>query len=333
MAKDTDFLYVSARIKYLETKLLGRNDIERILDAPGPEEALKLLSDTEYGSDIAEMDNIYEFEKVLDKSMLRTIRTLKESFSNHEIIRFFTLRNDFHNLKVIAKAMLSGIENGYLSHLGEIPPEEIKKYAQEDTGADIPDIIKEAYDRAIEAYESSRDPQQIDFALDQALFDNLDEIATNSRDSFLREYLTALSDLTNIKTMMRLKRIDADVQTLDDALVNGGSLPKVFFKERFLESSQSLIEALDTTPYKQIVEEGITQWESTGSPSIFEKMIDNFIISLARRGLYKPFGSETVIGYLAARENEIKLLRIIMVGKINGISSDMIRERLRDVYV
>lgn len=333
MAKDTDFLYVSARIKYLETKLLGKNDIERILDAPGPEEALKLLSDTEYGSDIAEMENIYEFEKVLDKSMLHTIKTLKESFSDHEIIRFFTLKNDFHNLKVIAKGMISGTENGYLSHLSEIPPEEIKKYANGETGANISDNLKEAYHRAIEAYELTKDPQQIDFVLDQALFDKMGEIATNLRDPFLQEYLTALSDLTNIKTMMRLKKIDADVRTLDDALVNGGSLPKEFFKEIFSGNSQSLIEALNTTPYHQIVEEGITQWESTGSPSVLEKLIDNFMISLAKRGVYKPFGSETVIGYLAARENEIKLLRIIMVGKINGISSDMIRERLRDVYV
>ncbi|HQA59738.1 MAG: V-type ATP synthase subunit C [Tepidanaerobacteraceae bacterium] len=333
MAKDTDFLYVSARIKHLETKLLGRSDIERILDAPGPEEAVKVLSDTEYGSDLAEMENIYEFEKVLDKSMIRTIRTLKESFSNHEFIRFFTMKHDFHNLKVIVKAMISGTENGNLSHLAEIPPEEIKKYVQEETGADIPDELKAAYDRAVEAYELTKDPQQIDFALDQALFDNLEEIVKVSRDSFLQEYLTALSDLTNIKIMMRLKKMDADIRTLDNALVSGGSLSKEFFKEKYFESSQSLIDALDNTPYKQLVEEGISQWESTGSPSLFEKLIDNFLISLARRGLYKPFGSETVIGYLAARENEIKLLRIIMVGKINGISSDMIRERLRDVYV
>ena len=93
------------------------------------------------------------------------------------------------------------------------------------------------------------------------------------------------------------------------------------------------MEALDSANYYQVVDEGLTEWESTGSPSVFEKLIDNYMISLARRGLYKPFGSETVIGYLAARENELKLLRIIMVGKINGISSDMIRERLRDVYV
>ena len=333
MARDTDFLYVSGRIKYLETKLVGRNDIERILDAPGPEEALKLLCDTEYGTDLNEMENMYEFEKALDNSMLRAITTLKESFSNHELIRFFTLKYDFHNLKVVAKSAILGTENGNFSHLGEIPPEEIKKYAQEDSSANIPDSIKAAYDRAIEAYESTSDPQQVDFVLDRALFDNLNEIVKQSRDPFLRDYLTALSDLTNIKIMMRLKKVDADVRILDNALVSGGSLPKEFFKEKFSESSQSIIDALGNTPYKQIAEEGISQWESSGSPSVFEKLIDNFMISLARRGLYKSFGSETVIGYLAARENEIKLLRIIMVGKINGISSDMIRERLRDVYV
>ncbi|MCG1012307.1 V-type ATP synthase subunit C [Tepidanaerobacter sp. GT38] len=333
MAKDTDFLYVSARIKYLESKLLGKNDIERILDAPGTDEALKILSDSEYGSDIAEMENIYEFENALGKSMLRTIKTLKESFKDHEIITFFTLKNDFHNLKVIIKAMILGNDNMYLSHLGEVPPEEIKKYAEGETSASIPDSLKVAYHRAMEAYELTKDPQQIDFVLDQALFDEMGKIADNLRDAFLKEYLTALADLTNIRTMMRLKKMDGDIRTLDNALVGGGSLPKVFFREKFLESSQSLIEALDATPYQQVVSEGITHWDQTGSPSVFEKLMDNYMISLARRGLYKPFGSETVIGYLAARENEMKLLRIIMVGKINGIPSDMIRERLRNVYV
>ncbi len=334
MAKDTDFLYVSARIKFMETKLLGKNAIERILDAPGPDEALKVLGDTEYGSDIAEMENIYDFEKVLEQSMARTIKTLKESFKNHEIIRFFTVKNDYHNLKVIVKGNILGTDfKEYFSHLGEISTEEMKKYAQGDTGASIPDRLKSAYHKAVEIYETTQDPQQVDLVLDQALFKEMAKIIKSTRDPFLKEYLTALADLTNIKTLVRLKRIDADIKTVDSALVVGGDLTKEFFKEFFAGSTQALIEALNSTPYHQVIEEGITQWESTGSPSVFEKMIDNYMISLARRGLYKPFGPETVIGYMAARENELKILRIIMVGKINGISSDMIRERLRDVYV
>ena len=44
-------------------------------------------------------------------------------------------------------------------------------------------------------------------------------------------------------------------------------------------------------------------------------------------------GPEPVIAYLLAKENEIKIIRIIMVGKINRLPTEEIRERLRDVYV
>lgn len=334
MAKDTDFLYVSARIKFLETKLLGKNAIDRLLDAPEAEDVIKALSDTEYGSDIADMENIYDFEKVLEQSMGRTIKTLKESFKNHEIIRFFTLKNDYHNLKVIVKGNILGAEfKEYFSQLGEVSPEEMQKYAQGDTGAIIPDSLKEAYHRAVETYEITKNPQKVDLVLDQALFEEMTKIVESSSDSFLKEYLAALADLTNIKTLVRLQKIDADIRTLESALVDGGNLTKEFFKEIFTGTTQNIIEAFNSTPYHEVVEEGLASWESTGSPLVFEKMIDNYMVALARRGLYKPFGPETVIGYMAARENELKLLRIIIVGKINGISSDMIRERLRDVYV
>ncbi|MCI8744511.1 MAG: V-type ATP synthase subunit C, partial [Lachnospiraceae bacterium] len=34
-----------------------------------------------------------------------------------------------------------------------------------------------------------------------------------------------------------------------------------------------------------------------------------------------------------ARENEIKTVRIILSGKLNGLSDDSIRERVREMYV
>ncbi|HHX24107.1 MAG TPA: V-type ATP synthase subunit C, partial [Thermoanaerobacterales bacterium] len=314
--------------------LLGRTVIERILDANGPEEALKVLCDTEYNNDIAEMDNIYDFEKVLEKSMARTINTLKESFKNHELINFFTVKNDYHNLKVIVKENIMGSEyNEYFSRLGEVSPSELRKYVEGDLRAKVPDNLKKVYHKAIEMYDTTKDPQQVDLVLDKALFEDMAEIAERANDKFLKEYLTALVDLTNIKTLVRLKKINADLRTLDSVLLPGGNLTQEFFEENFAGSTQDLMEALSSSPYYEVVEEGLMEWEASGSPSAFEKLLDNYLISLARRGLYKPFGSETVIGYMAARENELKILRILLVGKINSIPSDMIRERLRDVYV
>ena len=39
------------------------------------------------------------------------------------------------------------------------------------------------------------------------------------------------------------------------------------------------------------------------------------------------------LGYLIARENEIKTVRIILTGKQNGFSDDAVRERIREMYV
>jgi V/A-type H+-transporting ATPase subunit C len=140
-------------------------------------------------------------------------------------------------------------------------------------------------------------------------------------------------DLTNIKILGRLMQIKADVKSLEKALLPGGTLGRDLFTRLFNEPMQNVIEALSSTPYRRVVEEGLTQWANTGSPAAFEKLSDDYLLALARKGLYKPFGIEPVVGYLAARENEVKNLRILMVGKINGISSDTIKERLRDVYV
>ena len=38
------------------------------------------------------------------------------------------------------------------------------------------------------------------------------------------------------------------------------------------------------------------------------------------------------MAYALARENEIKTVRIILSGKLNGLSDDSIRERVREMY-
>ena len=41
---------------------------------------------------------------------------------------------------------------------------------------------------------------------------------------------------------------------------------------------------------------------------------------------------ERIIGYLLMREREAAAVRLIMAGKVNGFSNEVIRERLRDLY-
>jgi V/A-type H+-transporting ATPase subunit C len=334
MARELDFLYASARIKALETKLLGKSTIDRILEADGAEEALKVLSDTDYGSDIAEMNNIYDFEKVLLNSMKRSYKAVEDSLKDSRYIRFFTLKQDYHNLKVLFKSkILNTSGSQYFSPLGKVPLEEMEKLTEEDASALVPESIKNAYRSAVNAYETTQDPQQIDLVLDKALYEELDKLVKSTKSAMLKSYFEALVDLTNIKTLIRLMQMKADIRLLERALLPGGAITKDTFEKLYGEPVQTIVDSFASSTYQKVVEVGLSSWSNTGSLAVYERLADDYLLNLARKGLYKPFGEETVIGYLAAKENEAKILRILLVGKINRIPTEMIKERLRDVYV
>ena len=69
------------------------------------------------------------------------------------------------------------------------------------------------------------------------------------------------------------------------------------------------------------------------SPSAFERWCDNRMIETLKPQKYETFSVGPLLGYLIARENEIKTVRIILTGKQNGFPDDAIRERIREMYV
>ena len=65
----------------------------------------------------------------------------------------------------------------------------------------------------------------------------------------------------------------------------------------------------------------------------FERRCDNVVNDYLASSQIAAFGADVVIGYLAAVENEVMAVRIILTGKLMGIDSKLLRERLRDTYV
>lgn len=64
-----------------------------------------------------------------------------------------------------------------------------------------------------------------------------------------------------------------------------------------------------------------------------EKALDNQKMEYVKDALYVPFGIEPIVGFLQAKETEVRNLRMILTGKISGMDDVLIKERLRDTYV
>ena len=64
----------------------------------------------------------------------------------------------------------------------------------------------------------------------------------------------------------------------------------------------------------------------------FELKCDNAVTEMLTEAKKISFGAGPVIAYLAAQEQEISSVRMILTGKLSGIATEKIRERLRESY-
>jgi len=70
-----------------------------------------------------------------------------------------------------------------------------------------------------------------------------------------------------------------------------------------------------------------------GSLTAFERECDNALTRYLGDARRVPFGVETVIAYLYAKEAELTAIRTILAGRRAGLDGAVIRERLRETYV
>ena len=88
-----------------------------------------------------------------------------------------------------------------------------------------------------------------------------------------------------------------------------------------------MLKYLEESSYK---EAGAKFKEST---SAFEKWCDDILMECVKEARYTAFGIDPIIAYYVARDAEIKTVRIILSAKINNLPADVIRERVRALYV
>ena len=73
--------------------------------------------------------------------------------------------------------------------------------------------------------------------------------------------------------------------------------------------------------------------QAGGTLTEFERECDNAVTRYVSDAKRVPFGEETVIAYLYAKEAELTAIRTILASRRAGLDGAAIRERLRETYV
>ncbi|TZE81246.1 V-type ATP synthase subunit C [Calorimonas adulescens] len=331
MKRDTDYLFAINKIKVLENRMLNKSILNRMIDAADAFDAYKMLQETPYGEFLNEHDSPYDFENVIGKHIEDVYRTVDEATGSTSFTRFFRVREDYLNCKVLLKVKNFNGENYHLSSMGTISPEILNNCFKNEDFSELPEYLRIAIEKSKELFIQTEIPGYIDFAMDRFMYEHLYEMARE--DSFLRGYIEREIDLINIRSFIRIKLMDESIDFLKAVLLDHGRLDKDFFYNIFNEQLAGLADRFKFTDYASVAEQGIKSWLESGSSMEMERLCDNYLLEYARQGKFSAFGTKPIWGFILGKLNEARLLRIVMVGKLNDIAKDLISERLRDAYV
>ncbi len=326
---DYDYLFLTSALRAKEPKMLTKDRANRMLEVPSFEESAKLLTDCGY-ADMSGM-NAVEIEKTLSAHRKEAFEDIRKLIPETSVLDVFNLKYDYHNVKVLLKAERAGVDGKYLlSSSGTVPSETLTEaYNSEDSSSLLPPKLAKALEEARSVIRRTENPQLADFILDKACFEEMRELAEKAYSPFLSEYVRLAIDGVNLRAAVRTLRIGRDENFLRNALISGGNIDvEILVEAAFTETG--FVPLFDSSEYRAAAELGAEALKG-GKLTEFEKECDNVLIRFFAGAGSISFGAPPVIAYIAALENEITAIRMILTGKLTGAEPLLIRERLRDI--
>jgi V/A-type H+-transporting ATPase subunit C len=331
--KDSDYLYSTSRVRSIEKHMLTHERAEKMIEAKSLEDALRVLDDCYYGygNESAELSN---YETLLSEEHKKTYDFIKSVAPDVEHFNIFLYPYDYHNLKVLMKnEYMNKDETDTLVDTGSIDLKVLKHALKERSFSDLTDNMGKALKEIIEDFPKTRDPQLIDIILDRYCFDEMLKAAEKTKNKFIIEYVKMQIDSINVKTYVRLRKMNKSWDFFTKVFLQGGKIHEHVFIKNYDEPFERFAEQLLAYDFKDEFFEGYEALTETGKFTRLEKLLDNKLMEHVKSAKYVPYGIEALAGYLIAKDNEIKIARIILAGKTAGISPELIRERLRETYV
>lgn len=323
---------VMARV--YEKKLLDKGRLEKMIDAKDAEEAFKVLMDSEYSKSVDGVNGVGDYETLLKNETSRVFKLGSEMLGDKRILEILTLKYDYHNLKSIVKGSVSSEDfSDLFIYSSENDPDKIKLQFESGNFTDVKSEFIKSMKEAKMRYEESLDPQIIDITIDRAYFKHLKEISTSLDNELFSDYVSGLIDFFNITSMLRAMRMGKSQNFLNEILVEGGGISVSRLITLSREDFDRIAVSLKSEKIGRALMDCIEDYKENGSLQVLDSMKDVYLGRLNSDSRFITFGPEPIFAYLVAKEKEISIIRLILVGKLNNISPSKLRERLGDKLV
>lgn len=320
---DLEYTYAVARVRALETSLLTNAAIEQLLSCRTEKECLQFLAERGWGGS----DTDGDASAILRREEEKTWEVIKAIAPDISVFDVFSYPKTYHNLKAAVKAVFtqSHVENIFYED-AVILPKTMLSIIENREFFRLPGNMGPAAEDAYETLLHTRDGQMCDIIIDKAYLSAVRDAGRESSDEIIKGYAETTVAIANIKIAVRSQKTGKSLDFMKRAMADCDSLNIESLANAALRGMDAVKEYLSGTLYATGAE------ALSESPSAFERWCDERIMDMIRPQKYNAFSVGPLVAYLLARENEIKTVRMILAGKQNDFPTEVIRERVREMY-
>ncbi|HLD33181.1 MAG TPA: V-type ATPase subunit [Candidatus Nanoarchaeia archaeon] len=313
--------YTYARVAVMKSRLLKKQQLHTYLKM-GIHELMRALQDGEYKAEMSELhpekNTLVQLESALNRNMMRTFVKLKRISDDkvQHVLSIYFLRHDIENVKTIVRAKAAGAPaeeiTPYLLPSINHPDELYVSLAGKESVADV----IEALPFHVDVGDKADDLLYVENKLDRYYIDQLFFLSKNlaGQGNVFRAFIQAELENLNIKIVLRLLR----------AGLHSGDIQKLL-----IYPSQPILDALGhdiSETLQKLAALGIVK--DVSDYLAVEMEIDTQLLKREAQLMHQyPLTVNVILGFMLAKEIEVRNLKILLKGKKLNIDNAQL-ERL-----
>ena len=243
-----------------------------------------------------------DFFSFLGNELKTTYDLIEKLLTNSSLSIILRLKYETYNLKLLLKKEIDSSISTAFSDLGAIPPSLLKDAIQNKAFLQIPSYFREIARKSFALFQANR-AGDVEQFLEKETWEIILKTAQETKNLFLEDFLKMQIDFLNIKNF-------------PDIFIPGGRIKKEIFKQDITNIEKKVVFFYPKFDFANL-----------------EKSTDNLLTNYLKKAKTYSFGVEPLIAYLFAKEEELKNIKLILLGKLNNIDSSILKENLRETYV
>lgn len=336
--------YAATRVKVMKSLLIKRADYAKLLKMELPEIAA-FLQQTTYKKEINELGlkhaDVELIEKALNRNLANTAKKLLDITIAYPelqvVIGTYLKRLDIYNIKQIIRGKFAELSDEEIIESlipnGGLSFQTLKELMKKESLLDIISSVDDSEETrtAVKKFDETKNLQSIENMLDLHYYERVEDVAQQVRgDELLERYMEEEIDVLNAKILLRLKKQQMPAkEILSQIHAHGRELTKGKMEELAQKSLEDTIKELQKMKIGKELGEAMKHSSETRSLVALETALDKTLMKRSTLFLHeKPLSVNPIIGFLIAKEAEIRNIRMITRAKQHKLPEEFMEQQL-----